>query len=99
MSRISFTSRYDGLRVEVVAGWDRSLQCFFMTIFNLDVTDEDDDEIIWDDSQDYDFSVLRSTDKLQEKLASLYIEAPKGFWNRVELKEGNSTFDFGGYSK
>ena len=98
MSRISFTSRYDDKRVQVCAGWDRPLQCYFMTVFNLDATD-DEDEVIWDDSMDYDSSVLRSTDRLQEKLASFYIDAPKNFWCRVELKEGNSTFDFGDYSK
>jgi hypothetical protein len=87
MSQVTFYTEYNGKRVEVLGGWDRPLQHFFLTV--LSANDDDDD----DDGYDYVTSIedSRTTHKLREKLDKLSIKAPEEFWSRIERKEGNVT--------
>jgi hypothetical protein len=40
MSRHSFTTKYQGQPVEIIAGWDRPFQAYFLLIQFLEVTEE-----------------------------------------------------------
>ena len=44
MSRHFYKTTHEARPIEVLIGWDRPLQGFFMVIQWLDVADEDDDE-------------------------------------------------------
>jgi hypothetical protein len=89
MSQVKFMAVTESSLVEVVAGWDRPLSVFFMTIFDLDVLAEE--ETIWASmfgpSQ-------KTTEKFREKLVSMGIEPPTGFWEKVELHEDNIVYTF-----
>lgn len=82
MSRVSFSTQTHN----VVAGWDRPLAEFFMSVVSRD---DEDDEPVW--SSIYEFSTLerQTTDRLKKVLGTLGIEAPEEFWERVELRESN----------
>lgn len=84
MSRISFDATYGDKSVQITAGWDNPLQYFFMTIFG-----PDEDEIVWDELSNFDFSELRTAKPLVNQLQLMGITAPPGFWEKVELREGN----------
>lgn len=52
MSQIYFNSKLkDGRDVEVMTGWDRPLQHFFVTLFDP-FAGEDDEEVIWSSMDD-----------------------------------------------
>jgi hypothetical protein len=86
VSRISFNAMYNDKPVQVCAGWDNPLQYFFMTVFG-----DDEDFPIWDELSNFDFSQLRTADPLVKQLESMGITPPGGFWEKVELCEGNIT--------
>lgn len=92
MSQIKFSSVLNGKNVQIMAGWDRPLKEYFMTIFDLD--SNDDDEVIWSSMDDYSDDDQISTKRLRNILNSKNIEVPKGFWEKVELKEGNIFYNF-----
>ncbi len=48
MSRHTFETNYKGEKIQVVAGWDRPLQGFFMTIEKITASDNDADNFILD---------------------------------------------------
>ena len=86
MSQIKFYSVYNGLPVDIMAGWDVSLNEFFLTVFE----DTDDENVIWDSmTTDYNKDDQLNTKRLQHKLIDMGIVAPKGFWHKVELQEEN----------
>jgi len=94
MSQVNFKTQYLGKPVEVMAGWDRPLGHYFMTIFDL--APDSDEETVWstlDNPAKFDLKGI------QIKLYQLGIEEPDGFWMRVELQEGNvlHTFENGGW--
>ena len=100
MSQVKFTatlfwgSKPDML-VEVMAGWDRPLQHYFLTVFDLDATD-DESETLWSTLEYPDEAADQAgTVRLQEQLKSMNITAPDGFWERVERNEGNVFHKFG----
>jgi hypothetical protein len=84
MSRISFNAMYNDKPVQITAGWDNPLQYFFMTVFG-----NDDDEPVWDELSNFNFDQLRTAGPLAKQLESMGITPPKGFWEKVELCEGN----------
>lgn len=88
MSQVSFkanmTALNDGAQVQVIAGWDRPLQEYFLTVFL-----SGDDEVWWSTMDEPSPADKFSTEHLQQKLASFGIEAPQGFWERVQRREAN----------
>lgn len=91
MSQIKFkTTTEDGMKVLVVAGWDRPLQEYFMTVYSEEDPDaEDDDAIVWTALDDHSPDDAKGTHRLREKLVELKISVPDRFWAEVEKQEGN----------
>lgn len=91
MSQISFTTTYQGHPAQVVAGWDRPLQHFFLTVFDL--RPDAPQETFWDNLIPSPEDAA-STDRLRFQLDTMGIAAPEDFWRRVELREGNAVHAF-----
>lgn len=87
MSQVKFQTTYKDKRAEVVAGWDRPLSYYHLTVFNLDAGD-DDEECFYSGLDGNPFAI-KTVGPLKAKLAELGIEAPPGFWEHVEPKLGN----------
>lgn len=86
MARVLFDTVKDGVPVTVVAGWDRPLREFFMHVELR--TGPNAGEALWtdwaitpDEKQD--------TVRLRACLNRMGVIPPEGFWDRIELKEGN----------
>jgi hypothetical protein len=91
MSQIKFYSVYDGKSVDIMAGWDISLNEFFLTVYE----NTDDENIIWDSmTTEYSQDDGINTKRLQQKLIDMGIVAPNKFWNKVELQEANIIYRF-----
>jgi hypothetical protein len=91
VSQVKFKTPFIGKRIEIMAGWDRPLQHYFLTIFNLD---EDEDEVYWSTLDFPSDEDNHGTERLRRQLDSMGIPAPEGFWERVERQEGNVNHDF-----
>jgi hypothetical protein len=87
MSQIKFHAVVSGKPLEVVAGWDRPLAEFYLTLFHLDPQEEA--ETFWSTLDEPSEQDTRSTARLRAKLFDLGIQAPPGFWETVELRESN----------
>ena len=83
MSRVTFkTGKYS-----VTAGWDRPLQEFFMTVME---DEGEEEEPVWSTLFEPSMFDKVTTDHLEATLKSqLQIDASEGFWDRVNLREGN----------
>lgn len=91
MSQIKFYSVYNGLPIDIMGGWDTSLNEFFLTVFE----NTDDENIIWDSmTTEYSQDDGINTKRLQQKLIDMGIVAPNKFWNKVELQEANIIYRF-----
>ena len=89
MSQVRFKTKADDNReYDVLAGWDRPLREFFMTVFVLE-NGVEADEPYWSGLGDVDQDKATDTVLLRKSLRDLGIEAPPGFWERVEQREGN----------
>lgn len=89
MSQVRFKVKADDNKeYEVLAGWDRPLREFFLTVFVFE-DGEEADEPYWSGLGDVDRDKMTDTVQLRKSLQDLGIEAPPGFWERVELREGN----------
>jgi len=97
MSQVKFLAPMGGREVEVVGGWDRPLKEFFLTVFETD----DEDTVIWSAMHDPKAADKLNTERLREQLVRMGIEAPKGFWEKVELREANVVYKFqlGGWER
>jgi len=89
MSQVKFKTSYQGKPCEVMAGWDRPLAEFYMTLFDLDP--EADDETFWSAIAFPSDVDRKSTLRLRTKLVEFGITPPDGFWERVERREANVT--------
>lgn len=85
MSQVRFKT---GIR-EVMAGWDRPLGHFFLTISSVI-----DDEVVWSSIYDLPKGGTSSTEPLKKMLREFEVEPPEGFWERVERREGNVLHSF-----
>lgn len=90
MSQVKFTAPMGARDVEVMGGWDRPLKEFFLTVFETD----DEDTVIWSAMHDPMSQDKLNTDRLRTQLTKMGIEAPKGFWDKVELRESNVVYKF-----
>ncbi len=91
MSQVKFKTEYKGKPVEVMAGWDRPLQGFFLTVFDLDPNAEV--ECVYSNLDDPNvpgvMGYTKTTDYWKEVLSKMEIGVPEEFWARVELRQGN----------
>jgi hypothetical protein len=94
MSQVTFKATYKGEPVEVMAGWDRPLQHYYLTVFDL--RDDAPRETVWDTIDHFDASDERSTIRLRWQLKTMEIAVPMEFWARVELQEENVRHAFDG---
>jgi len=92
MSQVKFESPFAGKSVEIMAGWDRPLQHYFLTIFNMD---DSEDEVYWS-TLDFPSDEDKDTSRIRRQLDSMGIQTPEGFWERVERQEGNKLHVFMG---
>ena len=93
MSQVKFRAVTESGPVEIMAGWDRPLQEFFLTVFDL--VPEAEEETLWSTVNLPSSIDTKTTLRIRTKLVELGIEAPEGFWERVERREANVTHTFG----
>lgn len=93
MSQVTFKTKIGEQNVEIMAGWDRPLRHYFLTIFDLGAQ-VDDRETVWSTLEEPSPADNRSTERLRAKLSEYGITAPDGFWDRVHRQEGNSVHMF-----
>ncbi|QKG59122.1 hypothetical protein GKZ68_20790 (plasmid) [Hymenobacter sp. BRD128] len=72
------------LRID--AGWDRILQHFFLTIWQLDAQGNQA-EMLYTTLSEPRGGGLQSLDELIEKVEAHQVEAPEGFYERLYLDE------------
>lgn len=82
MSQVSFKAGPDGT-FEVMAGWDRPCQEFYLTVFDAE------EEVVWSTLGSVDPGLRESTLFIRTQLTKMTIQAPDGFWERVERREAN----------
>ena len=87
MSQVKFTSTLNGKPCEIMAGWDRPCQEYYLTVFDLNP----DEEVCWSTIDSPDESLAHETGYLRQRLGVMGITSPEGFWERVERREGNVT--------
>lgn len=92
MSQVKFTATFNGKPCEIMAGWDRPLAEFYLTVFDLDP--EADEEVVWSTLDAPDESQAHETGYLRQRLSLMGITPPDGFWERVERREGSVTHYF-----
>jgi len=99
MSQVTFKTVINGKRVEVMAGWDRPLRHYFLTVFDMDASD-DEPETVWSTIDFPSAGDSLSTVRLEAKLLDMGIQAPEGFWERAHRQEGNvcHTYDKGAWT-
>ncbi len=89
MSQVTFRTKLGEKSIEVMAGWDRPMGEFFLTVFGPPRTEDEDEEIIWSAINNPSPVDRQGTLRLRTKLVELGITAPEGFWEKVEAREGN----------
>lgn len=77
MSRHIFETDYKGEKVQIVAGWDRPLQGFFMTIEKVAASNNDDDDNFIYNNLNEENSHPRTFDPFIGVLVDLGINIPK----------------------
>lgn len=104
MSQIKFKTKTDsGLSVEVMAGWDRPMSHYFLTIFHDPPPDDDEvNETVWScmniegsgggftgphDGQLQDLKLV---------LSGFNIKPPAGFRELLAKQEGNAEYEWTG---
>lgn len=90
MSRHMFDTQYQGRPIQVVLGWDRPLQGFFMAIEWTDLDPEkaaDDEPLFLFDNLDERVSHPPTLDAYRRKLAELGIEVPSSMFEAAEADQ------------
>ena len=87
MSQVRFNTEYNNEPALVVAGWDRPLQYYHLTVFNNDENAEK--ECFYSDLDEPNPFSVKTIVPIQEKLKEMNIVPPDGFWDLVSKKEGN----------
>lgn len=81
MSQHFFQATLNNRPVQILIGWDRPLQGFFMTITRLDAAD-DESEVLFD-SASASLRFPRGLARFRKKLAELGIKPPAGLFEAV----------------
>lgn len=88
MSQVKFETTYKGKAVEVMAGWDRPCQHYYLTVFDMDP--DADTEVVWSTLDHPDQAAdQQGTVRIRARLNAMLIDTPDEFWERVERNEGN----------
>lgn len=87
MSQVKFKAECRGRPVEVMAGWDRPLGHYYLTVF--DQSEDAEEETLWSTMDVMPGGGCESVGPLAKALIELGIEEPDGFWDHVKLQEGN----------
>lgn len=98
MSQVKFQCQYQGKPAEVVAGYDRPLNYYHLTVFDLSIAEDDyeSDECIYSDLNDAGCFSHKHVDDLKPILNELGIDPPPGFWELCEQKVGNVIWIYAG---
>lgn len=97
MGQVKFKSMHEGTPCDVLAGWDYPCRDFFLTVMKQEIpadAEEEDAGCIWSTIYEPSPQDRVTTRHLQDKLVELGIEAPEGFWERVERKERETVYRF-----
>lgn len=86
MSQVKFETKLGDKNIEIVAGWDRPLDSYHFTVFDMDSGDEDDN-VLYDVWSAHGF--IRSTKEIRDYLVSNNISIPEDFLHLVEERVGN----------
>lgn len=78
MSQHRFEVEYNGDTAFVLAGWDRPLNTFFMSVTLVPADKELDEKMLYSDMEDPNVSIFTDWSYFEEKLAELKIKAPEG---------------------
>jgi hypothetical protein len=90
MSQVTFKAKLgSNVPVEIMAGWDRPLRHYFLTVFLVDAVDDHGSDVWWSTMEHPSAADNDGTERLQHKLTEHGIVAPEGFWERVHRQEGN----------
>lgn len=89
MSQVSYKTVYDGRRVEVVGGWDRPLNNYHLTVFDLDASPEAYTDVIYCQLDSFPLGTPSTLGPLKEALQDIGIVVPDSFWKTCEKQEGN----------
>jgi hypothetical protein len=87
VSQVKFRSELGGKPVEVMAGWDRPLGHYYLTIFDL--SPDAEEETLWSTLDAMPDGGCPSVTPLFGQLYKLGIQEPEGFWEHVEMRDGN----------
>jgi hypothetical protein len=87
MSQVKFKSECRGKPVEVMAGWDRPLGHYYLTIFDL--SPDAEEETLWSTLDALPGGGASSVTPLFGQLYTLGIQEPDGFWEQVQKQDGN----------
>lgn len=84
MSQVRFSGNYRGGIVEVMAGWDRPMNEYYLTVF------DEFHDVVWSTLDVcLEDNALANTKAIQHQLDTMEITAPAEFWERVAQKTGN----------
>lgn len=89
VSQVKFRAECREKPVEVMAGWDRPLRHYYLTVFDLS-----EEEVVWSTLGTVPGGGCASVGPLAKALIELGIEEPEGFWDHVKMPEGNVTVTF-----
>lgn len=88
MSQVKCKSTYLGKEVEVVAGWDRPLQSYHLTVFDLHPKDDESD-VLYCQLEHFELFTPTEIAPLVEVIEKMGIPVPPEFWEYASRKEGN----------
>lgn len=83
MNQVEFKTKKD---LEVIGGYDTIDKEYFLYVFDLNVG-----KIVWSNLTDFDQSDCYGIHRLHNKLISMKIDIPSGFWDMVLSKESKHT--------
>lgn len=88
MSQVKWKTTLVDKTIEVVAGWDRPMNGYHLTIYDISGEEE---EILYCNMDDRNIHPCwpSKTDHFQKVCEKMGIQIPAVFWALVELKEGN----------
>lgn len=86
MSQVCYlTKDKTGRTLEVVSGWDKPLQQYFMTLFDTDR----DDQPVWTALSNPSPEDAVGVDRFKRMLVLRQLDVPQDYWEVVQRQEGN----------
>jgi len=91
MSQVKCHSIYLDKEVEVMAGWDRPLSSYHLTVFDMNPKDDESD-VIYCQLEHFELFSPTEIAPLVGVLDKMGIVVPMDFWEYASRKEGNVTY-------